>query len=222
MAGTRFGAGIVALIGQGEKPSEVMQMPELSPKTTAIVAGMGLGESRKFHNLSQWLDYPLVVDADLFYDKAFIQSLKRKKDVVFTPHPKEFIMLLQHAQGNRQAVLEQKEALDYIQKHRFELARQFSEYYSGVLILKGANTIIAHEGTVYICTLGTNALAKGGSGDVLAGMVGALLAQGISPIESAIQSVIAHSLSARNSTMNDYSFTPLDLIEGLKTLSLNE
>lgn len=215
LAATRFGAGIVALVGVGDKPSEIMQMPEISEKTTAIAVGMGLGENIDHVNLTQLLNYPLIVDADLCYSENFIQSLKDKTDVVFTPHPKEFSTLLHNAGIDSSKTY----TVEEIQQNRLKLARAFSLEYRGVLLLKGANTLIAQQGIVYISTLGTNRLAKGGSGDVLAGMIGALLAQGNSSLEAAIQSVLAHSLVAKYSPINDFSFTPLDLIEGLKTLS---
>lgn len=220
LAATRFGAGIVALVGVGDKPSEVMQMPEISAKTTAIAVGMGLGENIDHLDLNQLLNYPLIVDADLCYSANFISSLSSKTDVVFTPHPKEFSILLHNAGiGRSNNDRSKMYTVAEIQQNRIQLARAFSLEYSGVLLLKGANTLIAQQGIVYISTLGTNRLAKGGSGDVLAGMIGALLAQGYSSLDAAIQSVLAHSLVAKYSPINDFSFTPLDLIEGLKTLS---
>ena len=218
LAGTRFGAGIVALVGQGDKPSEIMQMAELSDKTTAVAVGMGLGNHIHSLELKKIMVYPLVVDADLLYEKTFIKALKNKEDVIFTPHPKEFLALLENADINGTLTY----SITDIQANRFELARAFSQQYRGVLILKGANTLIAHQGIVYVCNLGTNRLAKGGSGDVLAGMIGALLAQGYTPLHSAIQSVLAHSLVAKYSKIHDFAFTPLDLIDGLKRLSFLE
>lgn len=218
LAGTRFGAGIVALVGQGDKPSEIMQVADLSDKTTAVAIGMGLGNHIHSLELKKIMDYPLVVDADLLYEKTFIKALKNKEDVIFTPHPKEFSALLDNAGINGAFT----DSITDIQANRFELARDFSQQYQGVLILKGANTLIAHQGIIYVCNLGTNRLAKGGSGDVLAGMVGALLAQGYAPLHCAIQAVLAHSLVAKYSTIHDFAFTPLDLIDGLKKLSFPE
>ena len=81
-----------------------------------------------------------------------------------------------------------------------------------MLILKGVNTIIAHQEKIYIASLGTPALAKGGSGDILAGMVAALLAQGYPSLEAAVTSVIAHSLAARKVDVANYALTPDKLI----------
>lgn len=208
-AAMRFGAGITALVGEGEKPIEIMQMPEISPKTTAIAVGMGLGNQVIDWALLQ--RYPLLLDADLLRKEEILPLLAQKSDCVITPHPEEFRHLLSMSGIGNYSVAE-------IQDHRFELARAFSQSYKTVLVLKGANTIIAQEGKCYVSALGTNHLAKGGSGDVLAGMITALLAQGVPSLEAAIQGVLAHSMAARSLTINDYGMTPIDLIDALATL----
>lgn len=209
-AAMRFGAGITALIGEGEKPMELMQMPEISPKTTAIAVGMGLGQQP--FDTALLACYPAVIDADLLGNRAALSYLKDKADCVITPHPKEFSQLLSQLDLGDYSIAE-------IQQQRFELARAFSKKFQSVLVLKGANTIIAQHGVLYVSTLGTNHLAKGGSGDVLSGMIAALLAQGYSALDAAIHGVLAHSLAASSLSINDYAMTPLDLIEALKTLS---
>ena len=65
-------------------------------------------------------------------------------------------------------------------------------------MLSGANTIIAKDGQIYIMPYGKNTLAKGGSGDVLSGLVLALLAQGYEPLDAAISATLAHALSLKN------------------------
>lgn len=205
-----FGAGITALVGEGDKPFEIMQISEISPKTTAVAAGMGLGN--KEIDIPKLRDYPLVIDADLFTHKALLPLIKEKKDLILTPHPKEFSALLDLVGLGNYTIAE-------IQQNRFALARKFTQQFPVVLVLKGANTLIAQGGFLYVSTLGTNHLAKGGSGDVLAGMITALLGQGYLPIDAAIQGVLAHSIAARGLNMNDYAMTPLDLIAALKTLA---
>ena len=78
--------------------------------------------------------------------------------------------------------------------------------------------MIAYKGQVYIQPLGTSALAKGGNGDVLAGIIGALLAQGLSLEQSAIQGSLIQAMSARNYTGNNFSLTPLTLINEIGKL----
>ena len=85
-----------------------------------------------------------------------------------------------------------------------------------MLLLKGANTIIAYKNQLYINNFGTPALAKGGSGDVLAGMIGSLIAQGYHPLKATITASLAHSF-ASNIEPN-YSLTPIKLISNLDRL----
>lgn len=85
-------------------------------------------------------------------------------------------------------------------------------------MLKGANTLICKDKNIYINPFGANILAKGGSGDILAGIIGGLLAQGRTPLDSAICGVLLHSFCAQEiaKKCNDFSFSPLDLIEQIR------
>ena len=97
--------------------------------------------------------------------------------------------------------------------HRFEYARKFAEKFPNlVLVSKGANTYICSGKNCFICDRGTSALAKAGSGDVLAGLCTALLAQGYAPLEAAKTAVFAHAEAARSFERN-YECTPLGLVE---------
>ena len=82
------------------------------------------------------------------------------------------------------------------------------------------NVFIAKAQDIYINPLGINALAKGGSGDVLSGLIGALLAQGYNGLDSALQGSLAHTLAAREATKHiaNYALTPSMLIESITTL----
>jgi len=157
-------------------------------------------------------EHPLICDADLFYQDVILDILKNKKELVLTPHPKEFASLLKIIGFADVSAYE-------VQQRRFELAREFSARFKDVvLVLKGANTIIAQNKKLYISTMGTNTLSKGGSGDVLGGMIGSLLAQRYLPLDAAITAVLAHSLSAKRFKGTNFSLAPQDLIEGIKWL----
>ena len=91
-------------------------------------------------------------------------------------------------------------------------------YPDATLLLKGANVIIAHGGKYYINPHGSSKLAKGGSGDVLSGLIGALLAQGYSCLDATISASLAHTKLALNYTGSDFSLTPDDLIDGICNL----
>jgi hydroxyethylthiazole kinase-like uncharacterized protein yjeF len=132
--------------------------------------------------------------------------------VVITPHAKEFVSLLKITKIADITVEE-------LQKNRFKYAQEFSKAYPhATLILKGANVIIAKSDEFYINPHGTPSLAKGGSGDVLSGLVGSLLAQGYDSLDAAINASLAHAKSALNYCGADFSLTPDDLIEQIGKL----
>jgi NAD(P)H-hydrate repair Nnr-like enzyme with NAD(P)H-hydrate dehydratase domain len=106
-----------------------------------------------------------------------------------------------------------------LQNNRFHYVELFCREYPNVtLLLKGANVIIAQCETFYINPHGTNVLAKGGSGDVLAGLIGALMAQGHTTIHSAVNGSLAQTSAAMQVDKNSYALTPNDLIEAITTL----
>ena len=214
MAALHYGSGLVTLVGEqiNALPYSLMQDEHLPHNTTAIACGMGLGKNFQRERLSKIFsqDLPLVLDADIFYHSIFYDLLH--KEMIITPHPKEFVHILKMA--NLADITVQD-----LQENRFKYAELFSKRYPQIaLVLKGANTIIACNDSFYINPLGTPALAKGGSGDVLTGLCGALLAQGYTCLEAAIQASLAQTLSAKSLKKNSYALTPEDIIEGLSWL----
>ena len=109
-------------------------------------------------------------------------------------------------------------SIEEIQKKRFISALSFSKKFPKlVLVLKGANTLIAHNGKIFINTLGSSSLSKAGSGDVLTGLICSLLAQGYKPLDAAITGSLAHSLASQNAGASD-SLTASKLIKNLEKL----
>ncbi len=89
--------------------------------------------------------------------------------------------------------------VEEIQSDRINIAKDFAQKYNCTLVLKGQNTVIADEnGNVVINTSGSNALATGGSGDVLAGVIASLVAQGYETTDAAVLGVYVHGLAAEN------------------------
>lgn len=188
-----------------------MQCHKLPENTTAIALGMGLGnyESKEIQELLN-SSLPKVIDADLCYDEMVLTALK--ENTIITPHPKEFCALLKICDI---AQIDIKE----LQNNRFKYALMFSAKYPNVVLyLKGANSIIAHEFKLYVNSYGTSVLSKGGSGDVLAGLMASLLAQGYTSLNAAISASLAHSVAAKHYEGNNYSLTPQDLIRLIKIL----
>lgn len=213
-AGFTFGTGLVSIINHKEYqvPDYIMQSHKLPSNTTAIALGMGLGnyEQKEILDILE-LNIPKVIDADLFYSEDILKVLE-KETVVLTPHPKEFCALLHLC--NIATI-----GVEKLQKNRFEYVKRFSQKYPKVvLLLKGANTLIVQNETLYINTFGSSKLSFGGSGDVLSGLIGSLLAQGYSALDAAISGSLSHSFIALNYDKNDFSITPEDLIEGIRTL----
>ncbi|MGL2816383.1 NAD(P)H-hydrate dehydratase [Helicobacter pylori] len=208
-----FGSGVVSVqaleceITSSNKPLELVFCENFPKKLSAFALGMGLENIPK--DFKKWLGLaPCVLDAGVFYHKEVLQALE--KEVVLTPHPKEFLSLLELVGIN----ISMLELLD----NKLEIARDFSQKYPRVvLLLKGANTLIAHQGRVFINHLGSVALAKAGSGDVLAGLIVSLLSQNYTPLDAAINASLAHALAGLE-FKNHYALTPLDLIEKIKRL----
>jgi hydroxyethylthiazole kinase-like uncharacterized protein yjeF len=214
-AALRFGTGLVSLISNENVtlPYELMQNHSIPSSATAIALGMGLGSEFGDDELTALLDnaLPLILDADIFTHPLFLKLLKRDR-IVLTPHPKEFTQILRIT-GIADI------DVGTLQNNRFSYVEQFcTAYPSTVLVLKGANVIIGSGEEFYINPHGTVALAKGGSGDALGGLIGALLAQGYTPLNAAIQASLAHTLAAQKFDKNNYALTPFDLIERICTL----
>ena len=210
LAAHAIGSGLVSVVSEGPlNLSPILMQKSSFDAARVVVCGCGLGE-RKI-DLAALRDKSCVIDADLCYEREILSLLNANSNLILTPHPKEFCSLLKIAGIADLSVSE-------LQERRFELARAWSEKFSGVLVLKGANTLIAQAGIIYVCDKGSAALAKGGSGDVLAGLIGGLLAQNYSPLQASICGVLAHALAARAFAKNSYALNPLDLIEEVKWL----
>ena len=214
-AALRFGAGLVTLIGAKDlkRPHTIMHSYELPDNTTAIAVGMGLGNALTTKQLEEFLanDIAVVADADVFHMKI-IEKLLLRKDIVLTPHPKEFVALLKQTKLADISVAQ-------LQESRFTYVELFCKAYPHVvLLLKGANVLVGQNEAFYVNPHGTPALAKGGSGDVLSGLIGALLAQGYTPLDAAIHASLAHVKLALAYKGNDFSLTPDDLIDEIGNL----
>ncbi|MDR2356518.1 MAG: NAD(P)H-hydrate dehydratase [Oscillospiraceae bacterium] len=174
----------------------------------AVLAGPGLGTGRNVKKLVFELltgsETPLVLDADgINVLKGNIDILKKAScPVILTPHDGEFAGLT--GGGHR--------------GNRLKAASDFAVRYGCVLALKGYRTITAlPDGSAYINTTGGPALAKGGSGDVLAGMILSLVGQGFPLKDAVLSAVYLHGAAGDMcaETYGEYSVTASDLIEML-------
>lgn len=207
MAAYRMGAGLVEIATVKENQSFLMErLPEavltiydpadpveewLSPavrraKSVVIGPGMGTGDQVK-----QVLDYlleetllPLVIDADglnVLSDSPELAGALSDR-VTLTPHLGEMARLT-------------KETVSQLQDNLIESAKRYSKQTGAVCVMKDARTIVASpDGNVYVNTSGNCGMATGGSGDLLAGIIGALQAEGMESFESACLGVYLHGL----------------------------
>jgi len=218
LAAGRFGAGLTTLVVHQKvtPPPSLMHATVVPENCTALAIGMGLGD----HFESEFLQdqvirshLPIVLDADSFYSDELLAILEQKeREVVITPHPKEFSALWERLTGEVLSVSQ-------IQKDRFGTVQKFNKKYPHVtLLLKGANMLIMQEKQLYINPLGSSRLSKGGSGDVLSGLIVSLLAQGYTGIDAAVQGSLALAMAAGNYQGASYAMLPTDIIEGLALL----
>lgn len=214
-AAFRFGTALVTLLSNENisVPFEIMQSHQLPSTASALALGMGLGMEFSQIELERFVNnqLPLLLDADIFYH-PLLETLLKRENIVITPHPKEFCEILHCCKIADVQVSE-------LQENRFHYVKLFSEKYPNVtLVLKGANVIISKEEQIFVNPHGTNVLAKGGSGDVLAGLISGLLAQGYEPLDAAINGSLAHTVLAKSYKGADFSLTPIDLIDGIGKL----
>lgn len=159
---------------------------------TAIGLGCGMMQTKDTAQIAEYViktaGCPIVLDADGI--NAICPNIYVLKDsggqgnLVLTPHPKEFSRLI-------------GVPVSEIQQNRMKYAKQFAVEYGVVLVLKGMYTVIAlPSGNVFVNTSGNNGLSKGGSGDVLLGILTGLCAQGLKPWEAAVLGVYVHGLCA--------------------------
>ena len=209
LAALNFGIGLVSLLKEKPFSPLIMQKASIESSVEAAALGMGL-EDLGILDEPLLAKIPVILDANCFLSTK-IKPFLQRQDVVLTPHPKEFTRLWQIAFNETITVQE-------LQKNRFEFVDKFTKHFNAVLVLKGANTIIAQNELKFIVNQGSSALAKAGSGDALAGMILALLCAKFTPLNAAKNAVLAHALIAKKYKHNANSFDALKLIKGLKCL----
>ena len=203
-AALRSGAGKVTLATRPEHASLVnLNCPELMvrampdgdtlkpllPEVDVVVTGTGLGQSEwseSIFSACMQAPVPVVLDADglnllarSFAD--FQADSPVLNNWILTPHPAEAGRLLGSSARE-------------VQLDRVGAALELASKYSAIAVLKGCGTVIAEPGGRYaICPLGNPGMATAGSGDVLAGVIGAMLAQGLDTWNAALTGVVAHA-----------------------------
>ncbi|MGN0448877.1 MAG: NAD(P)H-hydrate dehydratase [Ruminococcus sp.] len=178
-------------------------------KSSAVLIGCGLSvcddTEELVNSFIENCTKPLVLDADALNCVAKNPDIlkKAKAPIIITPHPGEMARLV-------------KSTTKAVNENRAEIAADFAKEYGVVTVLKGSGTIIASpDGKILINRTGNSGMATGGSGDVLAGMTGSLLAQGANVFDAASAAVYLHGLSGDIAAekLGKISMLPTDLID---------
>jgi NAD(P)H-hydrate epimerase len=227
VAAARCGAGLVSVATRPEHigavvshcPSVmvhgVVSGQELEPlldRATVLVIGPGLGTGPWGEQLLQKAaatGKPMVVDADALNILSQGRLLKdaHRDNWILTPHPGEAARLLQCD-------------TERVQRGRFGAVTALQQRLGGAVILKGAGSLVADGGgPVAICPYGNPGMATGGMGDVLSGVLGALLAQGLSVNAAARLGVCLHGAAADIAAADgERGLLPVDVIAELRAL----
>ena len=180
-------------------------------KCTCIVLGCGMGNDADTKAVTEFViknsEVPVIIDADgincLKDNIDIIDSAKAP--LVFTPHPKEM---------SRIAGV----SVEEIQENRGAVVKSFTKAHNSVLVLKGASTLVGSSEyeDIYVNSTGNPGMATGGCGDVLSGIIGSFIAQGLDPFKSAVAGVNIHG-TAGDKVSEKYS-----MMGNTPTLILNE
>jgi len=223
-AALRSGAGIVRLFHPSDMESELSSAPyelirmawdgkdmsvisQEAERAKAVLVGPGMGRTKSAKNrVKELLDHialPMVIDADALFFLAENLGWKLPKGSILTPHHGEMNKLL----GN------EKSGKSYL-----ELCQKYAEDKGVTIVLKGAPTFVFHPKEMpLIITRGDPGMATAGSGDVLTGIIAAMLAQGLEPRTAAAVAVYLHGLSGEIAAhaLTSYCMTASDLIDYL-------
>jgi hydroxyethylthiazole kinase-like uncharacterized protein yjeF len=187
----RAGAGLctrVGGLGALDFPEVMTWRPTaespLPPRATVLVVGPGLGRSAEAASLLAACaadPRPRVLDADALTPEALVALAPRGVQAVLTPHPREAARLLETT-------------VEAVVADRVSAAEAIARRYGVVALVKGRNPVVAGRdgGPTFILDVTAPALSAGGTGDVLAGVIGALMAQGVSPLEAAVLGAELH------------------------------
>ncbi len=174
--------------GHIDFPACKAEVESLVETSTAVAIGPGLGQTAGARALVRWViesvTLPTVIDADglniLAGETALLDGLKRP--VVVTPHPKEFSRLT-------------GDPVDKIQADREGHAARFATRENLILVLKGSRTVVTDGKRLYVNSTGNAGMATGGSGDILGGVIAALIGQKLAAFEASVLGVYAHGLA---------------------------
>lgn len=229
-AAYRTGCGMVRMCtGRANRESLLARLPELVlttwstkeeakqlvasewEKADVVVFGPGMGRNETTKEMLEWIlkqqDRPIILDADALNVLSEQMDLLKQTQasIIMTPHIKEFSRLY-------------GVSVQHIQNNLFEEVIRFVNEYPVVCVAKDVRTIVAKRGEIaYINKSGNHGMATAGAGDVLTGIIGGLLAQGMEEKEAAMLGVYLHGLAGDQAKekLGEYSMTASDIIQCL-------
>ena len=198
----KSGSGLVSLITQPlHVKASLIRNPEimtigcerpngfkLDPDNNTFVCGPGLTDSNWSKGIIELLiNYSAKINGSIILDAGALRYLAKNNNclenndspIILTPHPGEAADLL-------------NTSIKEVQQDRVNSAKKLVEIYSATVALKGYGTIIANKEELYICEEGGPELATGGTGDILVGLIGGLISQGLSSLNACLLAVAAH------------------------------
>jgi len=199
-AALRCGSGLVKaltlpenvltiLAGRPELMGEGVDLDKLDDSAikgwaTVLAIGPGLGQddwAKKLLDYTLESELPTVVDADAL--NLLVDKPAWKDNWILTPHPGEAATLLGCS-------------IQKVEEDRYSAVRNLQRSFGGVVVLKGAGTLVCDGKRVYVANVGNPGMASGGMGDILSGIIAGLLAQGLDLLQASILGVSIHGLAA--------------------------
>lgn len=197
-----------------ERPEEFL--PDILHWASVIILGPGIGQSEVAARLTETVlkeaACPVILDADGINLAAehteWLQETAGKRPLVLTPHMLEMLRLLE------KTLHPERTAMERLKQNRADRIKETAEAYKATVVLKDACTMVTEGKDIFLNSSGNDAMAKGGSGDVLTGVIAALIAQGLSPEEAARLGVYIHGLAGdlARRELGQYSVMAKDLI----------
>ncbi|MBO5213844.1 MAG: NAD(P)H-hydrate dehydratase [Clostridia bacterium] len=215
MGALRCGVGLLKLalprqiipILQARLSEPVFTERKGTVKASAVLVGCGMGKDQKALQFAFQQGRSMVLDADAINligeNPALLDAFLQENpgaDVILTPHPAEFARLLNTTPSQ-------------IEADRLGAVKECLDRWNVTVVLKGHHTVIADRERTLINRNGNSGLSKGGSGDVLAGMIASFLAQGYAPRDAAVCGVYLHGAAADElkKTFSEHGMLPSDL-----------
>ena len=187
------------------KGDDTDRLYEILKKCNSVATGMGAGKSSGYRKVLKWLlrEYngKIILDADALNIIAE-RPYYLRTGVILTPHMGEFARLL-------------GKYSEETEKSREDTAKKYAKENKVILVLKGKNTIVTDGEKVYINETGNKGMAKGGSGDVLSGIIASLCAQGMDSFDASVCGVYLHGLAGDIACREytDMAMTASDIIK---------